>query len=221
MYVRESSETENGKLTFVVSGMLWNRSLVMKDLETDSLWSHLLGKSMRGELEGTVLETLPSTMVDWKTWKEDHPDTTVLALKRTSREFLKSFHEDPGRFVLGLRTPTAAKAYPFERLSERQVVNDRFDGRPVVLFYRPESTGGRAYLRQLGERKLTFEVGTKRGTFVDRETGSTWNPETGACEKGPLEGKRLEEIPAIVSFGKAWKAFYPETELFRPGSGRR
>lgn len=216
MYVRETAETDSGKFTFVVSGMLWNRSLVMKDLETESLWSHLLGKSMRGSMKGTVLETLPSTMVDWKTWRTDHPDTTVVALDRTSREFIRSFHEDPRRFILGLRTLSAAKAYPFERLSEVQVVNDSFETRSVVLFYRPESAGGRAFLRRVGERELNFEIGEEEGSFVDRETGSTWNPETGVCLGGPLEGTRLEEIPAIVSFGKAWKTFYPDSEVYRP-----
>ena len=30
--------------------MLWNRSLVMYDVETRSHWSHILGEAMQGEL---------------------------------------------------------------------------------------------------------------------------------------------------------------------------
>ena len=221
MYVRDNSDTDSGSLTLVVSGMLWNRSLVMKDRETESLWSHLLGRAMEGELEGTVLETLPSTMVDWKTWKTDHPDTTVLALERTSREFLRSFHDDLSRFVLGLRSPGAAKAYPFPALERNRVLNDTFDGSPVVLFFRPDAAGGRAFVRRAGNRELFFQVDGEPLRFTDRETGSTWNPETGACEEGPLKGVRLEEIPAIVSFGKAWRGFYPDTEIYRSEPGTR
>ena len=38
------------ELTLVVSGMLWNRNLVMLDLETESLWSHILGEAKAGVL---------------------------------------------------------------------------------------------------------------------------------------------------------------------------
>ena len=82
----------NGRtLTFGVSGMLWQDSLVMYDVETRSLWSHLLGEAMAGPLKGTVLGQVPSVMVDWKTWKSRHPQTTVLNLSRTSAAYRRSF----------------------------------------------------------------------------------------------------------------------------------
>ena len=48
MYARKTKERT---LTFGVSGMLWNRSLVMYDRETKSLWSHMLGEAMQGRLK--------------------------------------------------------------------------------------------------------------------------------------------------------------------------
>ena len=45
MYAREA---KGQTLTFQVSGMLWKRSLVMRDIETGSLWSHLLGVEKLG-----------------------------------------------------------------------------------------------------------------------------------------------------------------------------
>jgi len=214
VYVREQPELKTKKLTFAVSGKLWNRSLVMVDSETKSLWSHLLGKAMEGELKDTVLETLPSTMVDWKSWKTDHPDTTVLALSRTSREFLREFHEDAGRFVLGLRTLTTAKSYGFAVLQKEPVVNDEFDGEPVVVVFRPDSAGGRAFIRKVAGRTLAFESADQGKAFKDDVTGSVWNPETGICESGRLKDQKLEDIPAIVSFRKAWDVFYPESESY-------
>jgi hypothetical protein len=214
VYVREQSEKQPKELTFAVSGKLWNRSLIMIDSETKSLWSHLLGRAMEGELKGTELETVPSTMVDWKTWKVDHPETTVVALSRTSREFVRDFHDKPGRFVLGLRTLTEARAYSFDILRRRPVVNDKFDGEPVVLVYRPESAGGRAFVREVNGETLEFAL-SGTGALEDQKTGSRWNPETGTCEEGKWKGQQLREIPAIVSFEKAWKVFYPESDYFR------
>ncbi len=208
MYARE---VNGKKLSFAVSGMLWNRSLVMVDKETESLWSHLLGESMRGELKGTILETLPGTIMTWAAWKKAYPKTTVLGLDRTAREFVKAFQETPGRFVLGLRSIKSAKAYPFETLQEERVVNDMFEDAPIVILFDSESTGGRAFSRQLGEKTLKFVW--KDGTVMDGKTGSAWNFQ-GACEKGALKGERLKEIPAIPSFGKAWSQFYPKSKVY-------
>ena len=184
----------------------------MVDKETGSLWSHLLGESMRGELKGTLLETLPGTIMTWAVWKKAYPETTVLGLDRTAREFVKEFQETPGRFVLGLRSIKSAKAYPFEALEKERVVNDTFEEAPMVVLYDRESTGGRAFSRQLEERTLTFVW--KEGAIVDEETGSTWTM-SGECEEGSLKGKRLKEIPAIPSFAKAWSQFYPKSTVYQ------
>lgn len=208
MYAREVKGKE---LSFAVSGMLWNRSLIMVDKETESLWSHLLGKSMRGELKGTQLETLPGTILTWEAWKKAYPKTTVLAMDRTAREFVKAFQESPGRFVLGLRTATASVAYPFEVLQEERVVNDAFAKEPIVILYDRESTGGRAYSSRVEKRQLTFHW--KGSGIVDEETKSEWNLQ-GLCLSGPMKGKQLREIPAIPSFKKAWSQFYPKSRIY-------
>ena len=82
-----ASEVDGKKLTFQVSGQLWQRSLVMRDLETESLWSHILGECMQGELKGKKLELIPAEMTTWKQWLADHPQTTVLDMSPTAKRF--------------------------------------------------------------------------------------------------------------------------------------
>ncbi len=53
-----------------------------------------------------------------------------------------------------LRTLSKARAYPFDTLRRAPVINDTFDNEPVVLVYRPESAGGRAYVRESGGNLL-------------------------------------------------------------------
>jgi hypothetical protein len=53
-------------------------ALVMYDRETESLWSQFLSQSVRGELMGTKLETIPLTLTTWDKWKETHPETVAL-----------------------------------------------------------------------------------------------------------------------------------------------
>ena len=42
--------------TFQVSGMLWRNSLIMRDRETGSLWSHVTGEGLSGPAKSKRLE---------------------------------------------------------------------------------------------------------------------------------------------------------------------
>ncbi len=194
--------------------MLWNRSLVMKDLETGTLWSHILGEAMRGELEGEKLKLLPSVITSWQDWKSDHPDTSVLALKRTSRTFVAEFQKNSSKFVLGVGGVGGAVAFPFGVLAERKVVNDRLGSEKLVACFYPETTEAHCFARDLDDEELAVETGDRAGEMRDKQTGSIWDAESGRCLRGPHKGRQLKEIPAIVSFRRAWFVFHPDSREY-------
>ncbi len=203
-------------LTFCVSGMLWNRSLVMKDLETGTLWSQILGEAMRGELKGETLELLPSAITTWADWKAEHPDTTVLALSRTAREFIDDFQKEPGRFVLGVGRPGGGKlCFPFDALRDRGVINDQVAGESVAATFEPETTEAHCFSRKLEGWTLTFQTTDAPRRMRDGETGSVWDSKTGVCLEGELKGRELRDFPAIVSFRRAWLTFHPDSRVWR------
>ena len=207
MYGRKVKGQE---LNFGVSGMLWNRSLVMYDQETKSLWSHILGEAMAGKLQGATLEGIPAVTTDWKSWKAAHPNTTVLAMGRTSRNYISQFQRRKGAFVLAIVHLGTPRAYPFDLLAEKRVVNDELGKDPVVVTYDAASTQARMFSRKVGKRELTFTTAGE-GLMQDRETGSTWNLKTGVCTAGALKDTQLVAMPAIVSFTKAWRVFHPDS----------
>ena len=197
-------------LTFVVSGMLWNRSLVMMDLQTRSLWSHILGQAMQGPLKGASLEVIPSVLTTWRDWRRRHPDTTVLALPRSARAYEAAFHRKPRQFVLGLVVRGQAKAYAFDLLKRYPVLNDTIADLPVVVTFDSASTSAQAFRRKCRGRVLTFKgQGARRMT--DRRTGSTWDAVEGRCLEGAFKGETLDPLPAIVSLRRAWRAFHPDS----------
>lgn len=53
-------------------------NLVLFDERTGSYWSQLLAGAICGPRTGERLELIPSTATDWRSWKERHPDTSVL-----------------------------------------------------------------------------------------------------------------------------------------------
>jgi hypothetical protein len=203
-------EVDGKTLTFGVSGLLWNRSLVMYDKETGGYWSHILGEAKQGPLRGKRLEQIPSVMTDWKTWSREHPDGTVVLLRRTSKEYSTEFYRQPEQFVLGLAQGGKSKAWGFDELVKSPALNDTFDGQPVAVLFDRDSVTARLYSRQVNDRTLAFEVSA--GRIKDRETGSTWEPVTGRAVDGSLKGACLKALPAVVSYRKTWQAFHPNSE---------
>ena len=198
-------------VTLCVSGQLWNSSLVMMDVETKSLWSHILGECMQGDLKGAVLKALPCDMVTWKAWREAHPKTTVLNLSRTSKNYGKEFYREPQRFVVGFLADGGPQHCTMAVLREQPLLNLKLGRDLLLLTYDPESTSARLFSRVLDGRELTFAA-TETGKVRDEATGSVWDRASGTALEGPLKGKQLEARVGIVSTTRAWQTFHPESK---------
>ncbi len=190
--------------------MLWNRSLVMYDKETGSLWSHILGECMQGELKGTQLEQVVSVMTDWKTWRRDYPGTTVVWISFTSKDYRRNFYQWPERFVLGIADAGKAKAWSFDALMKAPATNDEWQANAVLVTFDEPSMTARLFSRKLNDRVLTFRF--VDGRLIDAGTKTTWNPVTGVAINGRLAGEQLKPLPAIVSYKRTWKTFHPKSE---------
>lgn len=200
------------KLTFVVSGMLWKHNLVMRDVETKSLWSHMLGQAMDGPLKGTPLKLLPSVLTTWQAWRRMHPTTTAVTLPRSSQEYEKSFYKDLAKFVFGYAVLGEARAWSFDQLALQPVVNDRLGGRHILIVFDRESTAVWIYNRKVDGKVLSFE---QSGTAIkDRETASVWDLAKGQAVEGPQQGKKLKPLVGIVAYRQAWRDFHPDSSYW-------
>jgi len=120
--------------------------------------------------------------------------------------------------LLGLRLNGELKAYVFEDLGERIVINDRLGGRDIVVLWDQESFLAVPYWREVDGQSLTFEIDPGTGfpfSLVDEETGSRWNV-NGVAIDGPLGGTRLTQIAAHNSFWFAWLTFWQDTAVWKP-----
>ena len=183
----------------------------MMDLETKSLWSHLLGRAMDGKLKGTVLEVIPSDMTTWAAWRKSHPQTTVLDMSRTHRAYTKQFYNQPERFVIGM--VDAGKAYHISlaALMKTPVQPLEIGDQKLVAAFTAESTSARIFSRVVGDRLLTFQA-SGQSDMQDSETNSQWSRATGVCVKGSLAGKSLTPRAGIISYKKAWDVFHPNSQ---------
>ena len=212
MYDRTVDDT---KLTFQVSGLLWNRSLVMRDIETGTLWSHLLGRGMRGEHRGVQLEMLPAAMTSWADWKARHPDTSLLAMTRTSRKYLQRVWRNPRPFVFGipLGPGEPSPAVAIEKLQSEKVFNLNVEEESLVVTYQGKGGSVQAFRSRIEDQALNFSA-LREGVMKDEKTGSEWDTLTGEALSGDFQGKRLTEIPGTISYRQAWKQFHPGDKIF-------
>jgi hypothetical protein len=156
------------------------------------------------------------------------------SLERPRRDFFQgpiSPELHPMARVVGVSFGETAIAYAYQRLGAGNtagVSQDTISGREIVVLWRagtasaldqPRISKGRdvgasgVYVPIVDGRTLTLEI--QGGTFVDRETGSTWTL-SGRAVDGPLEGERLEPVPHLDTFWFAWWGHHPETRV-HPG----
>lgn len=189
------SEVAGRRLTFGVSGLLYNSDVLLYDRETESLWSQLLRSAVTGEYNETPLASLPVQHTTWKHWREQHPDTQVLT--RDTGEF-RDYDRDPydgyratarlifptnppapdvmhpKAWVLGVAHGGEAKAYPLLELQKNgsSEVRDSVGGEDLTIHWNEEAQSARA----------------------------EWDGSSGE---------------SVRAFWFAWAAFHPETEVYQ------
>ena len=246
--VFDARAEDGGQFELGVSGLLFNNNLIMYDRRDGStLYPQLYFTAIDGPRQGESLDLLPVAETRWGTWKRLYPDTQVVASGsyrqsqytrypyddyRTNNSYLifglsprLSANPNPASAafavkdrVLGLRLNGRAKAYPFDSMGSRRIINDRVGGTEIAVLWDRGTHLALPYSRWVGEDLLTFDIDQSDGfpfNMVDRETGTRWNA-NGVALEGPLQGKRLTQIPAHNSMWFAWVTFWQDTDVWSP-----
>lgn len=200
-------------------------TLILYDAQTRSRWSQLFGKAISGQMAGTALEKVPSTMTTWKQWRTLHPETTVYVKRSTpyrprfTKETFRRLATEPEGpikpedLIVGLEGHVDARAYPVRRLAKTRLLEDQFEGAPILVYLSDDFSTARVYSRHLDDRELRFRL-EEGEILADTETGSRWNPVTGECTAGVLQGKQLQPLIATYSLWFAWKKYRPDTAVY-------
>jgi len=232
-------EIGSRRLDLGVSGLLFANNLVLYDRRTDEVYGPQL--TVTGACEGfrgQALRLLPVQEMSWGLWKELHPNTTVVTGEQTfgrnyrvypygsyaeitSNELLVPMSADRSRHikerVLSIREGRGGRGYPYgelRALGDVAVVNESVTGIPTAVFYdADDGETALAFDARVNGAALTFDA-RPGGSWVDRETGSTWAID-GSAIAGPLVGSRLRTRgDAYTVFWFAWRHFQPDGRMF-------
>ena len=215
---------------FGTSGFLYRSNKLMYDKSTKSLWQTLSGLPVIGPMAGgaTKLKPLPVVVTTWKSWREMHPDTSLLSPETGFQidysqptqfdEYAKNDDLVYGVPKLDNRLPNKAEVLAVRAMdaNAKQLViaRSKLEANPVLH----GTSGGNAYVvltdpagasRIYESPNVTFESFDGK-TAVDSNQGS-WKL-TEASLQGP-DGVKLRRYPAHRAYWFGWSAAYPDTEL--------
>ena len=241
-------------LEFEVSGMLRKSDMVMADKQTETWWQQLMGEAIVGELAGATLKVIPSLVISVDEFFTRFPNGKILSKSAGSEESQKYYGQNfyknydaadgkpYGRFfdstsidqrlapmerIVDIRSLGEFKIYTFSKAKELGVINDEFNSKNVIVFYKP----GLVSILDKKEIKESKDIGTvtvfnslldgevltfrKDGEiFIDNNTNSFWDI-TGRCYEGKLVGNELDIEPHGNHFAFAFLAFHPETQIYK------
>jgi hypothetical protein len=228
---RVYSPMVNGKPeTFRLVGM--DRfNAMFEDATTKSWWQQATGMAVSGPLKGTILPEIPSQQMSLASWLSAHPASLVMQPDTTfSKDYADLADYDKGTiksglekrdslswkdksWVIGIAQSGTAKAYDWNDLVTKRLIEDSLPQLPIVLFLEQDSVSFHVWNRRLDTTVLHFEIVENSDTFTDRNTGSKWNNH-GLCIDGTFKGRQLQSVQAYQEFWHSWKTFHPTTKRY-------
>lgn len=133
------------------------------------------------------------------------------------------------------------RAYPVRILSYHEIVNDVLElpgesaaegpsgarsdskGHPIAVTWCPICASAVVYARVIDERELTFGTSGKLAddalVMYDRETESEWKQPLGTAISGPLAGRELDVVPAVMTSWGEFRSAYSDGLVLQPVHG--
>jgi hypothetical protein len=232
-----AATVDGRKLNFRLAGIN-NQNFIMRDEETGSWWQQITGEAILGPLKGRRLETVFHDELTFATWKREKPQGRVL---RPDAEVERAGHYAPANWeervarmpvatnvkdetmpprtlVAGVTVGAASKAYPLAAVQQQSPILDSVGGVPVLVVLGDDGKSVRAYERLVDGRKVDFflKPDTTPLRLVDGDTGSEWDF-AGRSTTGTLAGRQLKRVFVLNDYWFDWKAYHPNTEIYRLG----
>ena len=201
---------------------------MFEDASTKSWWRQVSGEAIAGPRKGKMLQAIPSQQMTLSSWLRRHPASTVLQPDTT---FNKDYNEladfdkgtiksglekrdslswKPKSWVIGVAHQGVAKAYDWNELVAKQIIQDSLPGLPLLIALEDDTASFHVWNRKVNGFVLQFQKQDNMPLLKDLNTGSAWDM-NGVCVYGLLRGNQLQPVQASQEFWHSWETFYPYT----------
>ena len=204
---------------------------MFEDADTKSWWRQATGEAITGSLKGTMLKELPSEQMRLAAWIKQYPNTLIM---QPDPYFLDRYKDLEGfdvgtinsglekrdsgswkfkSWVVGVQVAGHTKAYDWNDLLKKRVINDTVAGHPIVLVLEADNVSFHVLSRKIKDQLLQFELDAATQTLKDTTTKTIWDMH-GTCVDGSLKGSTLSMVPAYQEFWHSWQQFHPKTSVY-------
>lgn len=204
--------------TFRLVGMNQFNAL-LEDSRTHSWWRQTTGQAVAGELAGNQLPIFPTQQLSLAQFFKQYPNGQVMlpdpnyaAYYNATGTFEQGTDTDPltrtdtaswqeKSWVVGLQVGTTARAYDWNLLKQKRLLNDTLGGRAIALVLMPDQQSFYAFERP----------GTD--AFLLRND-SLLAPTVAVALDELFASNRLPQLPANQVFWHTWRTFHPQTTRY-------
>lgn len=201
---------------------------MFEDAATKSWWRQVSGEAIAGPLKGKKLTEIPSAQMTLAAWLQQYPASLVF---QPDTNFQKQYDHlalfDNGTitsglekrdsaswkmksWVVGISNGSQAKAYDWNELLNKELIEDSMPGMPVVVTLNKDSVTFYVLNRSVNGSSLHFSKQKGVDSLIDLSTQSRWTT-SGLCVDGPLKGMQLGSVQAYQEFWHSWNTFHPGT----------
>ena len=113
-------------------------------------------------------------------------------------------------WVIGVLAEGKAKAFDWNELVQKRVINDSIAGREIVLYLEHDGKSFHVFYYPLLKQPAYFEADSSAGLLKERNSGTLWSP-AGICIGGAYQGMQLAPVAAYQEFWHSWQQFHPGT----------
>ncbi len=230
----------NKYLQLEYSGLYYNANTLLRDVNTNSLWSQLYGTALMGANAGQGLEILPCYVSTWQKvarFYKNRDNARVMATPRFGQQRYgldpygslndsASFYYNDNLIYpvnkIDVRLPLKTRIIGIERdghfmaieidyIKRKKSVNF-FMGSTAMLAIYDEALGiVRLFNRSVWNGKDPLIFSYDGDKLIDFQTRSEWSGD-GICVGGNYLGAYMKEENGIYSFWYSWAAHNPETD---------
>jgi hypothetical protein len=197
---------------------------MFEDNTTGSWWQQSTGEAIAGPLKGEALPELESMQLTAGKFFSLYPFGLMMQAEEASADKYDSLGKfERGRskseltrtdslswqdksWVVGILEGGQAKAYDWNVLKEKRIINDRVGNAPIVIALSDDGQSFAAYARPSEETFFlidndTLRTGDKAYNFSGHNATTT--------------SDQLKRVKAYQEFWHSWRTFHPDTEVYR------
>ncbi|MEX0680490.1 MAG: DUF3179 domain-containing protein [Balneolales bacterium] len=232
-------------IEFGVSGLLFRNNLIAYDRFTDSHWSQMQLRSVKGTFSETDIEIHQVLETTWENWLAWYPDSKVLTTETGFQRNYSGFAygqfylTDDTRILFPVSNPdgrlnkkvrvhgiigevpadesASVRVYPIDDFAEGvEMIEDRIGDQEYLIVGSSGKNFAAAFRRTLPDgTRLSFVAVQDKLPEILMDDEGNYWDIFGYAVKGPRTGERLTPARSYTGYWFAWADFYPGLEIYK------